>query len=350
MSILYIRDKDGTFVPIKAVKGKDGKSAYEYAVSGGYEGTEEEFIALLNGLVVSEDAKHGSNFNNPHKVTAKQAGAIPEVYYHSEDLNIEITQGGNKMTVCYYNTYTENTPYKAGKTVYAHGMVITNAHTEQYGVQLCLPSGDNSIYLRRGDKQGISEWLKLSPEEISEKFEAVVKKTGDTMTGSLKVNKPKDWEQYVILTPEGCYRSFEANGLAARIDVRDTDNANDRRFLDIYSKTGQSDLAYAARLVQMDNGVATPAYLLHTKNKPTNTYTGNGENRTITIGGIGFALLLASEAGHISLVTGAGCVSFFTNAMGDYYTYPNVKFVNGVLTLPDANCNMKDVTYHYQVL
>lgn len=44
--ILKIRDKNGNFVDFPAIKGK---SAYEYAVEGGYQGTEEEFIAFLNG-------------------------------------------------------------------------------------------------------------------------------------------------------------------------------------------------------------------------------------------------------------------------------------------------------------
>lgn len=53
MPILQVRDKDGNFVSIPAIegaRGERGKSAYEQAKEGGYEGTEEEFIALLNGL------------------------------------------------------------------------------------------------------------------------------------------------------------------------------------------------------------------------------------------------------------------------------------------------------------
>ena len=50
MSILYIRGANGDFIPIRTIKGNVGKSAYEQAQEGGYEGTEEEFIALLNGL------------------------------------------------------------------------------------------------------------------------------------------------------------------------------------------------------------------------------------------------------------------------------------------------------------
>ena len=50
MSILYVRDKNGNFAPMRTIKGSDGKSAYEQAVEGGYKGSLDEFIALLNGL------------------------------------------------------------------------------------------------------------------------------------------------------------------------------------------------------------------------------------------------------------------------------------------------------------
>ena len=92
MPILQIRDKNGKFVPIPAIQGKDGKSAYEQAKEGGYNGTEEEFIAFLNGLInpVSQallDDKaiaeiqnilnaHMSDTANPHNVTAADINAF----------------------------------------------------------------------------------------------------------------------------------------------------------------------------------------------------------------------------------------------------------------------------------
>ena len=77
MSILYLRDQNGNFVPITTIQGKDGKSAYEQAREGGYKGTLDEFTALLNGLTASEDASHYADLSNPHKTTAQQVGALP---------------------------------------------------------------------------------------------------------------------------------------------------------------------------------------------------------------------------------------------------------------------------------
>lgn len=78
-NILKIKDADGNWIDIPAIKGEDGKSAYEQAVEGGFAGTEEEFIALLNSLTnpvapVEVDDEHHSDYNNPHQVTKAQVG------------------------------------------------------------------------------------------------------------------------------------------------------------------------------------------------------------------------------------------------------------------------------------
>ena len=160
--VLKIRDGNGNFIPINAIRGDKGKSAYEQAKDGGYTGTEEEFIALLNGLTATIDAQHYADLNNPHKVTAEQTGALPTQYPTSTDLNTELTMGGNRSAIhCYYEL-TLNTPYKEGKTDCTHGMVITNAQSSQYATQMCMPSGEDAIYVRRLNGQGISSWVKMA--------------------------------------------------------------------------------------------------------------------------------------------------------------------------------------------
>lgn len=56
MSVLYIRDASGKFIPVPAINGQDGqpgkdgadgKTAYQYAQDGGYAGTEAEFAQKL---------------------------------------------------------------------------------------------------------------------------------------------------------------------------------------------------------------------------------------------------------------------------------------------------------------
>ena len=63
-------------------KGADGKSAYAYAVEGGYTGTETEFAAKLAA----------EKFANPNALTF--TGAVTGSYDGSEAVSVEIPQGG----------------------------------------------------------------------------------------------------------------------------------------------------------------------------------------------------------------------------------------------------------------
>lgn len=86
--VLYIRDKDGNFVPIPALKGDKGdpgESPYAVAQAYGYTGTEEELNKAVAELVETKELakgvqshmnSHSNNKDNPHGVTAAQIGAV----------------------------------------------------------------------------------------------------------------------------------------------------------------------------------------------------------------------------------------------------------------------------------
>lgn len=78
-SILKVRDADGTVHEIHALQGK---SAYQYAVEGGYTGTEAEFAAKLAA----------EKFANPNALTF--TGAATGSYDGSQPLTVEIPSGG----------------------------------------------------------------------------------------------------------------------------------------------------------------------------------------------------------------------------------------------------------------
>ena len=78
-AILKVRDADGTVHEIHALQGK---SAYQYAVEGGYTGTETEFAAKLAQ----------EKFANPNALTF--AGAVTGSYDGSEAVTVEIPSGG----------------------------------------------------------------------------------------------------------------------------------------------------------------------------------------------------------------------------------------------------------------
>lgn len=77
-SILKVRDADGTVHEIYSIQGK---SAYEYAVDGGYTGTEAEFSAKLAA----------EKFSNPNALTF--TGAVTGSYDGSEALTVDIPSG-----------------------------------------------------------------------------------------------------------------------------------------------------------------------------------------------------------------------------------------------------------------
>ena len=78
-SILKVRDADGTVHEIHALQGK---SAYQYAVEGGFTGTEAEFAAKLAA----------EKFANPNALNF--TGAVTGSYDGSEPLTVEIPSGG----------------------------------------------------------------------------------------------------------------------------------------------------------------------------------------------------------------------------------------------------------------
>ena len=78
-AILKVRDTEGTVHEIYALQGK---SAYQYAVAGGYTGTEAEFAAKLAQ----------EKFANPYALTF--TGAVTGSYDGSDAVTVEIPSGG----------------------------------------------------------------------------------------------------------------------------------------------------------------------------------------------------------------------------------------------------------------
>lgn len=92
--------------------------------------------------------------------------------------------------------------------------------------------------------------------------------------------------------------------------------------------------------------------LLHTGNKPTGTYTGNGDatQRQIQTGGVGSAVVVWGNGGMF-IATPSGILGG-TNGGSNTANYGAGNFTNGVLTIgsDSAILNANGVTYYYQVL
>lgn len=90
--------------------------------------------------------------------------------------------------------------------------------------------------------------------------------------------------------------------------------------------------------------------ILHTGNKPSGSYTGNGSaaERTIATGGIGKCCMVYGGTGEVAYLVPIGAF-FHTNGVATFTS--DVWFDNGVIYLRNAYIiNMNGTTYNYQVL
>ena len=90
--------------------------------------------------------------------------------------------------------------------------------------------------------------------------------------------------------------------------------------------------------------------VLHTGNKPSGSYTGNGSSteRTIATGGIGKCCMVYGGTGEVAYLVPIGAF-FQTNGAATFTS--DVWFDNGVIYLRNAYIiNMNGITYNYQVL
>lgn len=100
-SILKVRDNDGNVIDIPAIKGKDGKTAYDYAKEGGYTGTETEFIAKM----ASEDYIIGLSIDGQTITYIKGDGSTHTIVTQDTDTTYSLgTDTNTGLTKLYATT------------------------------------------------------------------------------------------------------------------------------------------------------------------------------------------------------------------------------------------------------
>lgn len=163
----------------------------------------------------------------------------------------------------------------------------------------------------------------------------------------------KGAELYALLTDLANYLPLSGGTVAGKNDspmiIKNTVGAN--------SYVGLEDKDGNKNYIGFENGVAHvygKGYILHTGNKPTGTYTGNGSatSRTVETGGIGDVCIINSTQG-VAIVTEYGAI--VKTASGTSVTglaSSNVKFIDGVLTIASNSpyVNSSSVEYTYQVV
>ena len=287
-------------------------------------------------MTSSEDAAHYADFNNPHNVTAEQAKALA-------------LSGGTMTGAIKWN---EGKAEIVGQS--DGNFVIRNKKLTEDGNDDILAFQNTELLqnLLRVYRNGVPYSVYGQHNKPSASDVGAVAKTGGTMTGALTINKPSNWAQIIVNSPSGNYRSFEADDSRVRIDVRDDTHTTDRRFLDIFSNAGESDVAGAMKLCQVVDGVSVAYPIFHKGNKPSGSYDGSGSatERQIQVGGIGTTLLVSSKYGVV-FVYAEGARAYTTSSTS-VYEDTKAKFVNGVLTLANSYTalNASGVVYSYEVL
>lgn len=100
-----------------------------------------DLISTVSGNLTS----HAGNTNNPHGVTAAQAGAINKNTYLVPSTN-NANDAGTTQTLEFNtaNSATLNTPYAAGMIGYTVGVIATYRPTVNYGAQMYFVGGGDS--------------------------------------------------------------------------------------------------------------------------------------------------------------------------------------------------------------
>ena len=144
---------------------------------------------------------------------------------------------------------------------------------------------------------------------------------------------------YAKIKGESGFRVYNITGVNAFVQFHGSDNA----ILGAIGMQGENPA-----FVNKDG---TRTTILHTGNKPTGTYTGNGDatKRTIATGGVGHCIVVSSPKGSVLVRVGADG-SYNGNAVNLSYTEAQCSNGNLMLTTTDASLNESGVTYSYEVI
>lgn len=208
----------------------------------------------------------------------------------------------------------------------------------------------NRIYIRSNIGSGVwSDWQVIySRDELLKDF---VKKSGDTMTNTLTVpmiefNNGNNITR-MLSQKFGCY-----------INVGEIGQDQWQLFINNPRDDTVTDtLKNALLLCRSAGGIEWDStyHILHTGNKPSGSYTGNGNTteRTIETNGIGSAVVITSPNGTTAILTPVCGVLIKTSSITAIpYGTAHITWATGMITIAtaDSALNASGVTYSYHVL
>ena len=140
--MIKLRDANGNIIHLPTLRGVDGKSAYQYAVDGGFTGTEEEFINLLN---------NSSTIINNHMTDTTAHSDIREASTITIDTS-STTEGAVKSYTIKQGGNTITTIDIPKDMVVEDGSVVINPEGQDEGtyIKLVLANVSDPLYINVG--------------------------------------------------------------------------------------------------------------------------------------------------------------------------------------------------------
>ena len=347
----------------RSVSGKVVKGLvepYANAAQSAYEGVKEALDNIPAGATVivndlttggttaalsAEQGKvlgaHISDKNNPHGVTAAQVGAVAlSGTVITSDVDLLTLEKG---VFCYEGTVPsgKNYPVALEGTYQRCNISVTfPAGTITAGYrEVTLRTSYGRIFCNSQQYSSWAGWRELATTGYA------VNKAGDTMANTLTVKKAGG--AYVVVRND----DSTARGVLGKLGTSGTqlidyDASGNMGVVAVKSNTALEFVTQAAGGAQIINKI------LHTGNKPSGSYTGNGDatKRTIETGGIGSVIAIYSNLGKAFVCWAGGICASGTTVSN--HTTTEVQFSSGVLTIASTNqsLNQSGVTYTYQVL
>ena len=361
-----------------AISAKESETAAKSSENNA-KGAENNATAAANAA--KEAARRAQLIADPEALIANkmdiveqaEAGNVPVLTEDGklEDSGRTVQQLGQVTVVAYgvdtYETLLEE--WKRGQTlVCVNGKTVAlmfnykeNAYfsfkysgTTGVNTYFCQPSGWSSKY----------EKFAVTPTDIG-----AVKNTGDTMTGTLSINK----------SSYPTYRLFELDtGFSSNLEQHDgvfsvhtgISGQKNYRSLQLYHDSKRRDVEKSLCLKDVDSDGEQKFYsILHEGNldtfniarAPKGSYVGTGAvtKQTHNVG-YGNAVLIWTEIGSSynqtsALVTPAGLIGFQNTTGGGSvgaYATNSATFKDGVLKISSrlSYLNSSGVTYYYQVI
>ena len=367
LPVLKIRDENGNFIPINAIRGDKGKSAYEQAKEGGYNGTEEAFIAFLNGITATIDAQHYADLNNPHKVTKSQVGL------GNVDNTADIDKPISAEQLEAFHSIEEGLA-RANSVILPHVANKNNPHEVTYSQVGAAPASHTSntsnphkvtaSQVGLGNVNNTSDANKpVSTAQATAIADA--KKAGTDAQSNLNSHTSNKSNPHGVTKAQVGLGNVSAEGYNVAIGLESQATSQGVAIGWGAKATGLNSIqiAYGTNTTPNSFQVGSTVLLDSNQKIPSErlpvtkgTYNGltHSDTRTIQIGGTG-GLLLITSANGMALVTSQGAICKKSTGMTTVsVSNARVSFSGGVLTIYNNSQGDGTIdgsgTYSYQVI